>query len=92
MRTVKNEKEAWDTLYNTPRETPSGSMQWKGTDVCMDVLCQCGKDFHIDGWFAYFVECPHCHTVYMCNPRIELVKVEERPEGSILTEDLEVEE
>jgi hypothetical protein len=38
--------------------------QYKGTDLCADFDCDCGKGFHIEGYFAYNVECPHCGTVY----------------------------
>ena len=47
-------------------------IQWKGTDVCMDVLCKCGKRFHIDGMFAYFVKCPHCQSVYKVGESVSL--------------------
>jgi hypothetical protein len=41
---------------------PRAFVQWKGTDVCMDFHCDCGADCHFDGYFAYVVECPHCHS------------------------------
>lgn len=39
---------------------PRARIQWKGTDVCMDVLCSCGEDGHIDGMFAYNYKCLAC--------------------------------
>ena len=52
-----------------PFTRPAGSeaetfIQWKGTDVCMDLHCPCGADGHVDASFAYFVRCPDCDTVY----------------------------
>lgn len=44
-------------------------IQWKGTEVCMDVHCECGYIGHVDGGFVYGVECGHCHRRYAvgCN-------------------------
>lgn len=51
-------------------------IQWKGTDVCMDVRCErCGMSSHLDSEFAYFVECPGCHTRYACSPNIQLIEL-----------------
>lgn len=43
---------------------PSAFLQWKGTDACFDFYCVCGKHVHCDGYFANYVECPHCNTVF----------------------------
>jgi hypothetical protein len=45
-------------------------VQWKGTDLCMDVHCRCGTSSHIDGMFAYYVKCPNCGTVYELSTRL----------------------
>lgn len=43
-------------------------VQWKGTNVCMDLTCPgCGNRGHVDGFFAYFVKCSECHAVYQMN-------------------------
>lgn len=52
-----------------PFTTPEGSdasmfIQWKGTKVCMDFHCPCGVDGHVDDWFAYYIHCTGCGTVY----------------------------
>lgn len=57
------ESDAW------PFTTPEGSearmfIQWKGTDVCLDFYCPCGAHCHLDSDFAYFVQCPHCESVF----------------------------
>lgn len=35
-------------MENINYEGPTGFIQWKGTDVCMDVYCKCGYHSHID--------------------------------------------
>ena len=40
--------------------TPSAFIQWKGTDVCMDFMCECGTYQHLDGMFFYSVKCDGC--------------------------------
>lgn len=71
---AKNSDEAW-RIQETYEGKPHGWIQWKGTNVCMDVHCKCGSMFHIDADFAYNVKCPDCDTIYMCNGHIELIEV-----------------
>ena len=57
-------------LELTPRpDGPHGWIQWKGTNVCMDVHCVCGAHAHVDTDFCYFLRCDHCSRVYRveCN-------------------------
>jgi hypothetical protein len=58
----------WATRY---MKRPNAFLQWKGTDVCMDVYCLCGEDFHVDAYFAYAVKCPHCGQVHEMSAMIE---------------------
>lgn len=53
-------------------EGTSVFVQWKGTDVCMDIYCVCGVHGHFDGYFAYALKCPKCGTVFGmdCNPKV----------------------
>jgi len=51
---------------------PFGQIQWKGTDVCIDIHCLCGKSTHFDGDFMYFIKCPYCNRVYECDQNINL--------------------
>lgn len=44
--------------------TPHCFIQWKGTDVCMDLHCECGQHIHIDAEFAYAVQCVKCETIW----------------------------
>ncbi len=41
---------------NPPTEA-GGWIQWKGTDVCIDLHCVCGNNGHVDGDFMYEVQC-----------------------------------
>ncbi len=78
--------EAWD-IQETYEGKPRGWIQWKGSDVCMDVYCECGNHFHIDADFAYYVKCPSCERVYMCNGHIELIELEVEPDSCVKTEE-----
>ena len=73
---AKNIQEAWE-MGEDYKGKPHGWIQWKGTDVCMDVNCKCGLRFHIDSEFAYQVKCPECKTLYTCNGHIQLIETEE---------------
>jgi hypothetical protein len=53
---------------------PHGWIQFKGTELCMDVHCKCGELTHIDGMFVYFLKCASCGTVYELNGNIELIE------------------
>ncbi len=51
---------------------PRGWIQWKGTDVCMDVHCSCGELTHLDGYFACFIQCPACQQVFSVGQNVTL--------------------
>lgn len=74
MKIAKNRSEAFK-IEEKYEGLPHGWIQWKGTDVCMDVHCECGYHSHIDADFAYSVKCPACGSVYACNGHIELIKL-----------------
>lgn len=48
-----------------------GWLQWKGTDVCMDIHCTCGALGHLHGLFAYTIKCGHCGKRYELSGHIE---------------------
>jgi hypothetical protein len=75
---AKDEDEAWG-IQETYKGLPHGWIQWKGTEVCMDVHCSCGELSHVDGEFAYNVMCPRCGRVYMVNGHVELIELQEVP-------------
>lgn len=49
-----------------------GWIQWKGTDVCVDVHCKCGTHGHFDGMFLYFYKCPGCKDVFAVGQVVRL--------------------
>ena len=52
-------------LVGELNEQPELHIQWKGTDVCIDVECDCGwNGSHFDGMFLYSYRCPKCGTVW----------------------------
>lgn len=80
IKVAKDHGEAFK-IQETYSDKPHGWIQWKGTDVCMDVYCQCGHHFHIDDKFVYYVRCSVCKTVYFCNGHIELIEVKDGGRG-----------
>lgn len=49
-------------------DQPEGAhafIQWKGTDACIDIWCECGAAYHSDGEeFLYSVQCSACGAIY----------------------------
>jgi hypothetical protein len=65
---------------------PHGWIQWKGTDVCMDIHCACGHHGHIDAEFVYMVRCPVCKVSYYVSPYVHLDQVEVDPDDGFVKE------
>jgi phage FluMu protein Com len=63
-----------NTFSLDPKKDPHGWIQWKGTDVCMDIHCKCGEHSHIDAEFVYFIQCPKCKTIYEVNGHVQLIE------------------
>lgn len=61
-----------------PAKDPHGWIQWKGTDVCIDIHCKCGALAHFDGDFMYHIKCPYCGQIYEVNGHIELIPIAEK--------------
>ena len=85
MKKVKNSDYAWE-VQHTFKGEPHGWIQWKGTDVCMDVHCECGKLTHVDGMFCYSVKCSNCGRIYFCNGHIEFIQLDEEPNQCLQTD------
>jgi len=87
-KTAHDTKEAWSLSKKYDGE-PHGWLQWKGTDVCMDIHCVCGCDSHVHGDFCYHVKCPKCGRIYFCNGHIEFIEVEthNEDEGTLFGEE-----
>jgi hypothetical protein len=82
VKIAVDKSEAWE-IQDTRKDQPHGWIQWKGTDICMDVYCECGRHSHVDGDFVYYVKCPACGAVYFCNGHIELIKLEIEPDHCV---------
>lgn len=57
--------------------TPHGGIQWKGTDVCIDLHCVCGSHGHLDAEFLYHYECAKCHRKYALGMNVPLIELTE---------------
>lgn len=62
-------------------------IQWKGTDVCMDLTCSCGHLSHFHGRFAYCVQCPSCKLIYELGSSVE-AKMVDKPVSEPLQDHL----
>lgn len=57
---------------------PFGWIQFKGTNICMDVHCACGVHGHVDDYFAYYVKCAKCGAIYAVSGYVLLEPVSEQ--------------
>lgn len=48
-------------------------IQYKGTDACMDIRCECGKLGHYDGYNAYAITCAYCGNSFDVKQEVELL-------------------
>jgi len=60
---------------DNPEGDAYGWIQWKGTNVCIDLHCKCGYHDHFDGDFFYYFECPKCHRKYAVGQNIKLIEL-----------------
>lgn len=60
-----------------PDGQPYGLVQWKGTDVCIDVHCACGRHEHVDAQFMHAFRCPGCGALYALASVVRLVPLPE---------------
>jgi hypothetical protein len=74
MNVYEKEKQ----LTAPERSGPHGWIQWKGTDVCMDVYCSCGKHTHVDADFCYHVKCGACGALFAVCATVRLMPVTEQ--------------
>jgi len=54
---------------------PHGWIQWKGTDVCIDLWCLCGSGTHFDGLFLYYWRCGNCGRVWEMGTHVNMYEV-----------------
>lgn len=65
---------------------PHALIQWKGTTVCMDFHCECGKTPHVDAGFAYYVQCPHCDAIYEIGSHVSILKTDSIPRMFVIAD------
>lgn len=65
------------------RTGPHAWIQWKGTNVCMDIRCSCGVLSHVDADFAYYVTCGACGKTWVMCATIKMLPAEKAPERSV---------
>jgi hypothetical protein len=71
---MTEERRTFDPVDGTDAEM---FIQWKNTDLCIDFKCPCGGGGHYDGYFAYYICCPACETVYEMGTQVRATKVDE---------------
>ncbi|KKL21398.1 hypothetical protein LCGC14_2445910 [marine sediment metagenome] len=59
------------------KNKPHGFIQWKGTDVCLDMFCVCGESWHFDEAFLYAVECANCGRKYAVDHHVLFIELTE---------------
>lgn len=82
---AKFPQEEFPSLY-LPRTRPHAWIQWKGTNVCMDMHCECGHHSHFDAASCYHIKCPGCGQVYECDGHITLHKLDFQPDMTVEAE------
>lgn len=69
-------RDFYEQVYTKGDNTPGdahGWVQWKGTEVCIDLHCKCGHHGHFDGGFFYFYQCPACGAKYAVGQVVRLI-------------------
>jgi hypothetical protein len=71
-------EKAYEDIYknDSPQDFPHGWIQWKGTEVCIDLHCECGHHGHFDGEFFYFYSCPKCDKKYAVGSVVKLIPLD----------------
>ena len=72
-----SERDLYDQIYgrDNPKGEAHGWIQWKGTDVCIDLYCKCGAQMHFDGMFFYHFACPYCQRKYAVGQNVALIEL-----------------
>lgn len=78
----------YEQVYSQDNERgpAHGWIQWKGTNVCIDLHCVCGHHGHFDGDFFYFYECPACNARYAVGQNIKLIPLTDEQAREVLGE------
>ena len=62
-------------------------IQYKGTDLCADLYCDCGTHLHVDEYSAYAVQCWNCKAIWELPQNVTMVKVIETQFTPLQTEE-----
>lgn len=76
------QRDEFPSLSAAHPEGPHGWIQWKGTNICMDIRCKCGTLTHVDADFLYHVKCGACGQVYECDGHVTLHPLNFEPEDT----------
>jgi len=76
MKSVSLYNQIHNRDFNT-QGISSEWIQWKGTEVCMDIHCICGANDHIDQDFFYSYQCPVCKRKFAVGANIKLIELTE---------------
>ncbi len=73
----------YEAIYSqdSPRGEAHGWIQWKGTNVCIDLHCVCGYHDHVDAEFFYSFECPKCGKRYAVGQVVKLIPLTKEQEA-----------
>jgi hypothetical protein len=84
----QEQRSLYDQIYgrDNPRDGAHGWIQWKGTKVCIDLHCECGRLEHFDGDFFYHYECS-CGRKYAVGQNVKLILLTEEEAATIDTFD-----
>lgn len=84
---TKGDVATGDTPVRTFGEPGSTFIQWKGTNVCMDLRCFCSEPLHIDADFAYAVKCHACERVLVLGTQVAVMEDDGSYAGVIVESD-----
>lgn len=77
LKMKENDKRIFALLNkeNPVIEGPRGCIQYKGTDLCINLHCECGHHAHLDGMGVHGWECSECGRKYLLPTNIKLIPV-----------------
>lgn len=61
--------------YDRVEAKSKASLQWKGTDACIDIWCECGYASHLDTDFLHHFQCANCQRCYVMSPNIRMLPI-----------------
>ena len=70
-----------------PKKESHGWIQWKGTEVCIDIHCKCGYLGHFDGDFFYWYKCRKCGRYYSVGQNVVLHEITSKEDIKYVTEE-----